>query len=165
MSSKHFRHYSFSIGTLTVSIVAILIWSGFTLSKRIADIDRLWVEYSQRATVASGALNRINTSLGYGGFIHNFKNYILRQEPQLVPEIEGDLLTARSAIASYRALEISTQEAEALQSVDNMVNDYEEKFRLTRQLVTRGDTPSQIDARVRIDDLPALESILQLANQ
>ncbi|MEJ1366105.1 MAG: EAL domain-containing protein [Candidatus Sedimenticola sp. (ex Thyasira tokunagai)] len=165
MSSKYFRHYSLSIGALTVSIVATLIWSGFTLSKRIADIDRLWVEYSQRAIVASGALNRINTSLGYGGFIHNFKNYILRQEPQLIPQIEGDLHTARSAIASYRALEISTQEAEALQSVENMVNDYEEKFRLTRQLVTRGDTPSQIDARVRIDDLPALESILQLANQ
>ncbi|MES9855805.1 MAG: EAL domain-containing protein [Sedimenticola sp.] len=165
MSRKRLRHYSLSIGFLTAAIVALLIWSGLVLSKRIANIDGLWEEYSQRTTAASTALNRINTNLGYGGFIHNFKNYILRQNPQLVPQIAGNLQAARSAIAAYRTLKISSQEAAALQSLDGMVNDYENKFLLTRQLVAQGQTPSQIDAQVRIDDLPALESFLLLADQ
>ena len=163
MPKNYIRFKAVVIALLAICLSLILIWFGYSSVKKTVHVDNLWQEYNQEAVSTSYALSRINASFGYGGFIHNFKNFVLRHDKTRIPLIEENLTATYAAIEEYRSLEISEQEIQALGALKNTVDEYAAKFHLAKQLIETELSSSEIDQRVYVDDKPALRAIDYLA--
>lgn len=101
-------------------------------------------------------LSRLRAAAGYGGFIHNFKNYVLRQEDFRPHQLKADIFTLYAYIADYRTLGISTMEAEALDDIDSTFRAYESMIARIAEFSAQGRTLREIEEQVRVADEKAL---------
>ncbi len=157
-----------------------ILYAGITEFHVMRDSVRVndeWVGYARHSIAIDSRLNRLKSEFGYGGFIHNFKNYILRQDPQLtyqagqkfaaVKMLTGDLLRHFKSIRRHGDFHRFSDDAAvriitALDVLEAGVDDYWGKLELAQKLSAEGANAEEIDARVKVDDEPmvaALQSI------
>jgi PAS domain S-box-containing protein len=146
-------------GLTTVALVSF----GFALWMRIVKIENQWREYSREAIHKTHIMGDIRSSMGYGGFIHNFKNYMLRQDPSYIPRIEKNFLDLGAAIQEFSQLDLTDLERNAFKAFLAVHDEYYGKVELAKRLVSQGLSPTQVDAQVKVDDEPALKALDYLA--
>ena len=66
---------------LATASIAALLFLGIQAANQFNATEESWHRYNDQTRDVSGSLNALQRHLGYGGFIHNFKNFILRREP------------------------------------------------------------------------------------
>lgn len=148
---------------MTVFVVLVLSWYGIGAVSRIHESEKQWIEYTEYAAKVSFALNEVKSNFGYGGFIHNFKNYVLRKDTSRIPLIEQNLSDTQAAISRYAELDISAEERIELYKLKLAVSEYHEKFHLAKELINKGLSSQEIDELVRVDDKPAIKALKKLA--
>ncbi|UCD38427.1 MAG: PAS domain S-box protein, partial [Fidelibacterota bacterium] len=158
------RRRELVIASFTALMVILILIFGFSTAIRVIRLEELWRDYNQHATQESYVLNQIKTQMGYGGFIHNFKNYILRQEPRYIPLLEQNKQSLYRSIQDLQQLDLTEPEQEALAGFRKTIDEYVENFELAQELVAAGYSSPEIDARIRVDDGPALEALAYLAD-
>ncbi len=146
---------------VTLSVLGLFAL-GVSLARQVEDTSQLWQRYHGRAVQMDETLHQIVRNFGYGGFIHDFKNYVLRQDESLPPKLAGHLAATRLAMARFRQLSDDPMALDALATLEAVVDEYAGKLDLARQLVAQGMSPRQIDRRVKVDDDPALQAIARL---
>jgi len=134
------------------------------MGTRIIRLEGLWLDYHHEATQKYRLMSNIKSHMGYGGFIHNFKNYVLRQDGQRIAQVEQNKRDLIADIEEFGNLDLTPQEQMAIARFKDVFEEYIAKFELAQQLITEGYTPSQVDARVKVDDTPALEALDSLVN-
>ncbi|MFC1484425.1 PAS domain S-box protein [Candidatus Neomarinimicrobiota bacterium] len=147
-------------GLTTVALVSF----GFALWMRIVKLENQWSEYNQAAIEKTHILGNIRAAMGYGGFIHNFKNFVLRQSPSDIPRIENNRAALNDALQEFQHLDLNEPEQRALGELVAVFEEYLHKFEMARRLVSEGQSTSQIDVQVKVDDVPALEALNYLAD-
>lgn len=160
----------FHVGTLAIVLITLiltiaLVWFGFTVKQKVTDVEQKWRNYSKDAAFVSSVVSRIQTNFGYGGFIHNFKNYVLRKDAALVPKIEKSLAETRRAINDY-PLHGIFQDADDeiyINSLTQVVEQYSINFELAKRLIEKGTSSNEIDRRVKVNDVPAFQAIKHLS--
>lgn len=110
----------------------------------------------------AGLLNDLRTALGYGGMVHQFKNYILRKDQARIEKIVVALDRAEKDVEYYRIQPNSDAELEALDILSQTIANYRSALDDARGAVVQGLTATQIDAMVKISDGPALEALAKL---
>ncbi|MCA9794511.1 MAG: methyl-accepting chemotaxis protein [Candidatus Eremiobacteraeota bacterium] len=124
-----------------------------------------WDFYRQQVVQRQVLLEDIRASLGYGGAIHLFKNYLLRGEPRDEREARQKLEDALQILESYKKLGgITPEELGALAVIADMVENHLDKLELVVRLRSAGTEVTTIDQQVRFDDRPAATA-LQTLNQ
>ena len=149
---------------ITFCLIALLVWYGLSLSQKVKGIEDQWSEFNREAAAASYALGRIEASFGYGGFIHHFKNYVLRQDSRLIPVIENNLQATYKAIVDYPISDEHSVAREALEKIKKVVDIYALKFTYAQKMVSAGASSNIIDVNLQVNDRPALEAIRFLNN-
>lgn len=86
----------FSIGGISVL--------GYHNISALDETKREWRQYIENTEEKSLIIEGIYDNLGYGGLIHNFKNYVLRKEGELVGKIERNFANFDEDISRYRSL-------------------------------------------------------------
>lgn len=159
------RFSSYSLGVILTVIIAILvtIWFGMTSKSNVKHLELHWNIDEKHATDSAHAINQIYKNFGYGGFIHNFKNFVLRRDSSRIPLIDANLSETYAAIKHYKALAISQKERDAIAQFHQTVDLYAKKYTLARQLVSQGLSSDLIDAQVRVDDGAALQALQYLS--
>lgn len=94
--------------------------------------------------------------------IHQFKNYVLRQDEPRVARIQSAIESAQAVLANYQALPTTAAEDAALNDIASVVADYEANLVLARQMASAGDSAADIDGAVAISDGPALAGMQSL---
>ena len=145
--------------TITGLTIVALLSFGFSLWMRIEKLENQWRDYNRMALQKTHVLWEIRAAMGYGGFIHNFKNYVLRQYPSYVPRIDKNLSDLSSNIQLFKQFDLTEQERSAFNTFLAVHDEYMEKYGLAKRLVSQGLSPTQIDAQVKVDDTPALEAL------
>jgi len=130
--------------------------------RQFGEIERLWNEYDRQAETKERALDTITSRLGYGGMIHDFKNFVLRGEPTLASRVEDHFGALDEAMDGYRSSSMTVEETQALESLMRTVDEYRSKLPVTRRASAGGLPPAEIDARVRVDDRAALDAFQAL---
>lgn len=148
---------------ITLIIIITIIWFGYGVKNKIIKVKNQWNEYTTEATLASDALSRIQANFGYGGFIHNFKNYVLRKDPSLLQKINTSLALTQDAIEEYPRQGLHQDEVSYLNILQKTVDEYSAKLKLAERLIQNGKTSNYIDQHVKVDDMPALNAIKQLS--
>ncbi|MHA1568387.1 MAG: HAMP domain-containing protein, partial [Alphaproteobacteria bacterium] len=114
------------------------------------------------ANTKTEILSTLRSALGYGGMIHNFKNYVLRQDNPRIAKVRKGLAGATAAVAAYRKLGVNPEEGKALKDIAGVISSYKTNLGVAAGLAKEGKTPEQIDKTVKIDDKPALRGMTRL---
>ncbi|MCP5068387.1 MAG: methyl-accepting chemotaxis protein [bacterium] len=100
---------------------------------------------------------------GYGGIIHQFKNYVLRRDPKYGKKIDEQYRTLSAKFDEYVALlPPGSPHIEAVSTYRKTLEDYRKQAELVGNLAASGQTTEQIDAAVKISDGPAIDALQQL---
>ncbi len=103
--------------------------------------------------------SQIRAGLGYGGLIHVFKNFVLRQEDRYIDQAYERLAFLNKQILAYRAQNITRAEELALLDIEATIEAYAHGIEKASALAQENKTPEEIDAAVRIDDTRALRGL------
>ena len=141
-----------------------LIWYGVRAVNIVVEAEQVWADYNRTATATSQQMNRIHKHLGYGGFIHHFKNYILRADPKYLELLDEDKVEIYAAIEEYASLNISDRERGALSRLREVMKEYELNAQDARLAFAMGEESEAIDYAVRVDDAPALKALVDLSD-
>jgi methyl-accepting chemotaxis protein len=144
-----------------VSATIVVVGNGI-IAWQAHKIDKEWTHYEQEPAQKGIILSQLRHAVGYGGVIHQFKNYMLRQDEPRVAKTENKMRAATEAISAYRALPLNTRETQALDTISTTFEKYRNALKTAQRLTAQGKTPWEIDAVVKIDDGPALEAFLAL---
>jgi len=143
---------------VTSGLILILVGWGLGVGARISAVDRAWIDYNARAAASYAAFSDVSRHLGYGGFIHDFKNYVLRRDEKYAEKIDRDLIGLFAAMERLDSLLSEPDERAALARLRATVLEYRDKYTVARRMVAAGADPAAIDKVVKVDDSPALEA-------
>jgi len=154
-----------------IHFVLLLITGGFIIGttlynqNRTHDIKSIWLGLEKSSTERGSALSAIRGHLGYGGLIHNFKNYVLRGEKHLYPLVVSDIVRVNASLERYRSLGLNSIEQQAISDIKSVVNNYARLLPVVEKMHFQNREPHEIDRAVRVDDKPAFEGLAVLKNQ
>ncbi|MGP6085546.1 sensor histidine kinase [Antarctobacter jejuensis] len=114
----------------------------------------------ERARSLTGAILQLERSIGYVGFIHNFKNYVLRPEEDIYRlAAEEDYLAATRAVAQIREAARQAGSDVRLTDLTATIDGYRMHLDAASEAYARGATVREVDQLVRIPDKVAAEEI------
>ena len=153
----------FSIAFAVVVICTACI--GVALTQKTSSMDDSWTQFADEVQPKNALLDTIGTSVGYGGAIHNFKNYVLRKDAPRLTRVRNEFETAQQAINDYRALSDNNEDLRKLNDISSVFTQYTDALSVISKMATEGATSTEIDAVVKIDDTPALEAMAFLKEE
>lgn len=141
----------------------VLITMSKIIHRDIASISSIWLdqEYSKKVIL----INNLRGELGFGGMIHDFKNYILRGDSSYLANAHEHLDNAMTDISRYETFATSSTEKQALTDLIRTLETYKQSFSTALTLTKQGGSPKLIDQRVKVDDSAALRAILTLTKE
>jgi len=114
-------------------------------------------------------LNRIASHLGYGGAIHQFKDYEIRRRDSYHARALGELASVKTLLDAYRNIgAISSQENKQLIQLRELGELMTSSLRPMKQMIKERINSGEIDAQMAIDYKPyrqALETLFALLQQ
>ena len=103
--------------------------------------------------------SQIRILLGYNGFIHHFKNYVLRKQESRRKRAEQSLNEVGNVIDLYRLHALTPRENSALLDLERVLSEYRTALENAATLIAKGANAKEIDNKVKIDDKPALKAL------
>ena len=151
----------FSIGMMALAVI-ISLGINFIVSNNINDLNNEWRENSESTLKKTSYLSFMRQSMGYGGMIHHFKNYVLRGKSDDLVEANFHILEIRTFISAYSLAGISPEETRSLAVLEQGVNKYFYALKAAEQFKREGLSVAQIDQAVIVDDTSAFQALLIL---
>ena len=145
-------------GLLLLVIVTTGLYLGNQTRRQFLDIADGWSEFSSEADRKGALISAIRGYLGYGGIIHTFKNYVLRQDDQYRQLLLKQLAQFDVVTADYLSLPTSEEERAALTTIIATVNAYRSKLSVAEMAAANEWTAEQTDRQVRVDDTAAFSA-------
>ncbi len=143
-------------------ILVSVVWLTVT-SLQVRDILPQETALRQTLLTADEALIELNNQLGFGGFIHNFKNAVLRpaEKQSYLEAFRHDTLAIRHS--SQLLLTYYPDLDDQVAALLSTVQEYEDKAEFLAQTQLTG--PLEIDPLVRVSDDNAIEALLDIVHQ
>lgn len=133
-------------------------------ANQFSDIRANWRAYDQEIELKVEALSAIRKHMGYGAFIHNYKNYILRHDESDFQMAMAHILHTEKEIDTYAKMGVTDEERNALDSLLGTLQQYHNKLQSSQRLLAQGLTTQEVDALVKVDDMPARSAMYNLDN-
>lgn len=158
-AKSQFYRIASSISLAAAGVCIALLWFEYESSERFTKVETVWRDYSQKEEAVDTALTDVYAQFGYGGFIHAFKNYILRSDENYYQIANAKLQRLSIGIDRVEAVVFDPAELEQVAALRRVVAQYDEQLEIARELHERGLRPEEIDAQVRVDDTQALVAL------
>jgi len=165
MPGNSFFRYSLGFAVTVFITILVLGWLGAASKTYVKYLEERWHIGNKHAVESAYAISRIHRSFGYGGFIHNFKSFVLRRDASRIAQIDRNLAETYEAIERYESLTISQHKHSDIAQFRQVVDRYAEKYLLAKQLIGQGHGSEFIDNRVSVDDGPALQALEGLSDE
>ncbi|NOQ36380.1 MAG: HAMP domain-containing protein [Methylococcaceae bacterium] len=147
---------------LLMFVVFFSLLSAFLLQQENAAIDEAWNSFETGASKKLSLIKKLDASIGYGGMIHNFKNYVIRQNKETYQRTKNKLLECEKILKRYQETSPVPEEKKALAVIGQTLTSYKEMLESVKNLTLQGKTTQEIDNIIKINDKPALDAIEQL---
>ncbi len=159
MKVLHKIYLLVALALLSITIIAVV-----TINSLNA-LSHTWGEYQSDVAPRQEEISTMRSLLGYGGFIHNFKNYVLRGTPKYYDRIYKGVALINGSIQRYGKLaDISEEEKKALVTISETVILYRNATDIVKSLYKTGRGPEAIDKIIKISDGPAIKALEVLNN-
>lgn len=149
-----------SIGAI---IVVVLFASyGFYLVDKVDTMQQQWVEYNQKFTKIANQLQKLHDALGYGGLIHDFKNYVLRFNGKYEKRTQEAFLNSRQALDDLNNSLTEPTALRATEEIKRTINEYYQNYQNLRQLGNQELDIAYRDQFVKVNDEAAFKALAYL---
>jgi methyl-accepting chemotaxis protein len=129
----------------------------------INNVKEGWDNYLEEIAVRQSRIMEIQTGFGYGGIIHNYKNYIISGGEKSIEYYNTFSDTTQLALSSYSSVKnISSREREAIKLISETLYQYDDAFEKYRLGYENGLNIDSISKTILIDDSPALVALHEL---
>ena len=153
------------LSALMVCLVLGVGATGYLVLNEVRGTSDTWERYERITARKADHLSDLRAALGYGGVIHQFKNFILRKNRLLIVDVHARMLDVTVALTSYSALGMTERESKAISVLEGTLTNYLDAVARAESLANSGMNPQQIDGIVRIDDRPALQALDTLSDE
>jgi len=109
-------------------------------------------------------ISKMKELAGYGGLIHNFKNYVLRGKSKYQKNFNRYYHELLEKIDEYKKLGISKTEEEALKKIEDVFTKYYNGLPEVVKAYNEGMSIKQLDKIVKVNDSPAVEAFKTLSD-
>ena len=155
-----------TIGYLLAGVmvaVALVAGSGaYLIRGDLLLVQERWDSFQRERSEKGQAVNAMLAYLGYGGMIHQFKNYVLRKDEPRIAKVRQKVGGVLAEIDNYAAHGVSAAEKAALADVRKVVTAYGDAIGVARGLAGEKKSARDIDRVVKIDDGPAIRGLAVL---
>ena len=108
-------------------------------------------------------LNELQIMIGYGGLIHNFKNYIIREKQWYAEDYSKTSIAFKQIINQYKKSPgISLQEINHLKTIETTFDQYHSMLNNAFKMKKQGQPVIEMDKLIKVDDTPAINAIKNL---
>lgn len=146
-------------------IVVLLLVQSVVIVKAYFDfqqVDDAWKSNVTGVAQKSQLIHDLKSEIGYGGFIHHFKNYLLRNNKEYWLLAESDLQQGLAILSAYRKLDNSHDELEAIADIEYALRLYREMLNEAKSAVETGLSIEDIDDSVKVYDGDAINALNEL---
>lgn len=101
--------------------------------------------------------------VGYGGLIHNFKNYVIRGTKKYEKKVRSQYMTLLEEIEAYKNIgNISTEELQLLANIQSVFKKYNDGLAQVVSANENGMAIKKLDKIVKVSDGPAISALNKL---
>lgn len=151
-------------GFILISTVAVT--TSYMGYKEANSISEIWLEFEKSGPSQKNALyHDLHATLGFGGMIHQFKNYVIRNDAPRLQKIRDKAQFAANVVEQYLALPIDSEERSALEAIASNIRDYQIATDTAESLVASGKSISEIDSVIKVSDGAAVAGLVVLGEK
>lgn len=146
-----FRAHSLNRTELSALTSIQLMTDDYT--QAVASTLKLWQKgkTSNEVLVKLQSVESIRTSLGYGGMIHQFKNYVLRGHDKYATAFTQQIKLVNSSLQDYRSSgEMSVKETQSLEKLSEMLTAYSNAMETAKGLWTQGKSAQEVISKLEL---------------
>ncbi|MCB1351129.1 MAG: hypothetical protein KDK03_00175 [Rhodobacteraceae bacterium] len=155
------RAFLMDAAIVGLGVLLIVVLANFWI--RLGELRQAQARLLERNTELLNQVVDFESEIGYGGFIHNFKNAILRPTELLyLHSAEANLASSFRTLDNISRLSASAGAPIDLLPTRNTLEQYSTALQLLKELAGSGKTSPELDRLVRIYDGDAIENLAQL---
>lgn len=148
---------------LAVAAVGGIISSLSVLTgNTVSSVETSWNQLDRAKNSKFQALIQINYAAGFGGGIHQFKNYVLRKDEARIPKVMSGFGAVLYGLDEYERTGLNAQEQTAVNNIRAVFSAYLANVSQVQDLARSGASSTEIDQTVKISDGPALDGMKTL---
>lgn len=141
---------------LSVLTVISFTVTGALVLLNLLKISDIWERYKARVDKRERLLSEMESYLGFNGVIHHFKNYILRQDEELIVKMQESHSKFMETVNEYIALpDITEEEKDNLGTIIRTFYNYSMNIRKAKDLFASGRSIREVDREVAVEDTEA----------
>ena len=141
---------------VVIAIATLCIIAG--LQFRSASLMKKSMSHAQDAARNQHLLQILHSEFGYGGFIHNFKNHVLRGSQKYLDRFEKNKIELLKSIDQLNDFLIRKEDKEAIETIHKTARQYIDAVIISDKMHKEGKNSNEIDTAVKIDDGPAFKA-------
>ena len=151
------------IYSISILFGFLFILSQIILFNYSTDVKSNWDKYDTIVKTKMELLSEMYRDFGYGGMIHNFKNYLIRGDEENLNTFYKKYNEAMSHKNEYLKLkDVSEFEIKTLYIIENTFKKYKNQIEIIESQKKEGHSIMVIDSLVKIDDKSAFEAMSAL---
>ncbi len=135
---------------------------GYKTLNRLYAIQSDWLEFRHVTENKGKSLSQIRSYLGFGGFIHNFQNYVSKKDRNLAGVVQRDIDELMAALATYEIVGVSKAERTALYDVRKVIAQYRLNFAKAQRLIASDGNNDEFSRLIAVDNKPAFAALAAL---
>ncbi len=149
---------------VAMSVIAGIILFGLEAGKRFTNAYELRSVHSEHNSTLAAKASRLISASGYGGFIHAFKNYVIRGDATYRVTALSKMEEIQELIDDIRNTTDNRSIHFDLDVISTTVGEYQANL-LYADALARSGVTLEVDSFVRVDDADALRSLESLIDQ
>jgi len=146
-----------------MSVISIII-----IESNVSLVRDSWRTYQIDRSDKAKLTSTLQAELGYGGVIHQFKNFILRAKPKYFESAKAKLIETNATIEQFNSLVLTESEQISLENIQITFDRYQKQLNLAKEAFSQGKTSQQVDKLVYVDDglaIRGLETLIEEQNK
>ncbi|GGG62894.1 hypothetical protein GCM10011415_06620 [Salipiger pallidus] len=126
---------------------------------RTLEGQKAWAQYRLTSDPVLQLQGALLAELGYGGFIHDFKTYVLRGGRSTLDSLERRQSAIVTILDKLRAELPGKDDAEALDTIETSIKAYVKMATRAKRMHAARTPPEDIDANIATDPAPLLAAL------
>jgi diguanylate cyclase (GGDEF)-like protein/PAS domain S-box-containing protein len=159
---KKLKVFETSLISLLVIATVLAIVIGLKANSLLSDFNQTWENHIQEVEAKENILAEIRKHMGYGGLIHHFKNYVLRQSDDYLEALQTSKVSLLTSINEYQSYPLTPAEQQAVKQLLSVIEQYLTNISVAVYAQQQGWKSDKTDELVAIDDIPAYQALEQL---
>ncbi|UUM30950.1 GGDEF domain-containing protein [Vibrio japonicus] len=161
LKTADYKRSLFFTVVLAVIVNALLVLYVVKQTESISQMEDLMYNKSPQEFAVNQKLTEIERQLGYLGFIHHFKNYVIRRDIQYFHEASGKYQLLTFQLNELEELVDSSSIQEEIEVLRSTLDEYFHKLMLAKEEYTSLSV-EELDRIVKVDDAAAGQALLAI---